>query len=161
MCRRAMAQFVGTTDPVAAERVAKACLLVLPPPEELAQLVALADMAVTRGKDGKDYKWFSYCLMARGMAAYRSGDWAATLDWCGRSRKRGSNIQDMVALNFLLEAMAHHKLGHAQPAGEALSEATRILDQHRNYLPGSGRPVWHDWLICDLIRKEAEALIKN
>jgi eukaryotic-like serine/threonine-protein kinase len=156
--RRALAQFDGTDDPLAAERVAKACLLVPPPPDELPRIVALADTAVTRGKD---HPWFHYFLTARGMAAYRSGDWAGTLDWSGRARKGHPNDLAVFSLDLLLEAMAHHKLGHADAAKNALSEAARRIDRHRADHPDGGDDPWYDWVMCEIILKEAKALIKN
>jgi tetratricopeptide (TPR) repeat protein len=158
LCRKALKQFGGTNDPVAAERVAKTCLLVPPSAEDLPRITALAETAVTRGKDQGAYNWF---LLVRGMAAYRVGDWEATLDWCGRSRKLRPGNQYAVPLNLLLEAMAHQKLGHTEPAREALAKAARLIGNHKAELPGGGKIVEHDWLNSEIIRKEAETLLKN
>jgi serine/threonine protein kinase len=156
--RQAIEQFSGTTDPTTAERVAKACLLTPPPPADLPRIIALADTAVTRGKD---HEWLFYFQMARGMAAYRAGDWAATLDWCGRSRQGRPDWQSVIAQNLLFEAMAHDKLGNTQRAAVAMAEAARLIDDYRAELPGGGKAVSHDWLMCDIIRKEAESVLKN
>jgi Tetratricopeptide repeat len=155
--RRALAQFAGTDDPIAADRVAKACLLAPPPPEDLARIVALADLAVNRGKD---HKYAPYFLMVRGMAAYRAGDWAAALDWCGRSRQRNSDIQEMVALDLLFEAMAHQKLSQIQPARAAFAQAVELMKRYRpKDLDVSGPK--KDWLFCDVVRKEVESLLEE
>jgi eukaryotic-like serine/threonine-protein kinase len=158
ICRQALAQFADTNDPTAAERVAKVCLLAPPPPGDLPRIIALADIAVTRGKDEEGYRYF---LLARGLAAYRAGDWAAALDWCGRSREQRPEIGEVVALNLLIEAMAHHQLGRAEPARAALADAAPLIDGHRDEFPGAGRPVAQEWLICEIVRKEAAALIKH
>src|SRR5262249_36621698 len=99
LCRQALTRFAGTNDPVRAERFAKVCLLVPTPAESLPRAMTLAETAVARGKDHNSYNWF---LMTRGMAAYREGDWAATLDWCGRSRKLRPDNPYAVPLDQLL-----------------------------------------------------------
>jgi hypothetical protein len=51
--------------------------------------------------------------------------------------------------------MAHYRLGHAEEAVKALGMAHTIME--RTYL---GNP-WNDWLVFQLLRREAEALIKT
>ena len=90
-----------------------------------------------------------------------AGDWAGTLDWCALSRKQGGNSLSAEALCLLFEAMAHHQLNHADQAGAAMGEATRIIDE---YLAGAKKDrgtQWKYWLICQITRREAEELFKQ
>jgi hypothetical protein len=61
--------------------------------------------------------------------------------------------------------MAHHRLGHAKEARQWLDKAVETIDMDRkgtsaeaNTNPGM-HP--HDWLVWLLLRREAEALLKN
>ena len=104
---------------------------------------------------GKTHQYASYFRTARGMAAYRAGDWAAALDWNGRGRKGHPNDPGVSSLDLLFEAMAHHRLGHTEDASRALSEAVRRIDKHRAEHP-DGSDLSHGWLISEIVRKEAE-----
>jgi serine/threonine protein kinase/tetratricopeptide (TPR) repeat protein len=156
VCSLALEQFVDTEDTLPADRVAKAGLLTAPLAEQLSQFAQLAEVAAEKGKD---HQWAYYFQMVRGMAAYRTGDWRGTLEWCGRSREIQFAPNDV--LNSLFEAMAHHQLGHADEAREAMDRATKILDDHLPQLKGNWGSDWGDWLNCTIVRREAEALVNN
>ena len=56
--------------------------------------------------------------------------------------------------------MAHHRLGHAEQARDLLAEARGVMEQK---LAKAGEEdlecsIIEDWLICHVIRREAEAL---
>jgi hypothetical protein len=55
--------------------------------------------------------------------------------------------------------MAHHGLGHDEEAGKALADARQTMDTQSPEEEGGG--FWHDWLRCQIILREAEAMIEN
>jgi hypothetical protein len=59
-------------------------------------------------------------------------------------------------------AMISHRFGHTPEARYGLDMAHQIADQKFPKTQG-GRPGegWHDWLIFQIIRREAETLLKN
>ena len=70
-----------------------------------------------------------------------------------------------VPVNWLVLAMAHHRLGHAKEARQWLDKAVDAIDKDRmatsakaNTNPGM-HP--HDWLVWLLLRREAEALVNK
>jgi hypothetical protein len=152
---QALKQFSETDDPLAADRTAKAGLLVARSGEELAQLTRLAQVAVERG----DERWRHYFQMVRGMAAYRSGDMSGTLDWCGRSRVQAKGFGPVEALDLLFEAMAHHHLNQTDQAHSAMTRATKLIDDHHAQVNNDLGGDWCDWLICQIVRREAEQQI--
>jgi len=134
-------RFGKTTDSVVAERTARACLLLPASGEELDQAAALADRAVTLGKDHQYYGWF---MGAKALAEYRLGRFESALDWGQKAGAKGVWVPTHLVL-----AMAHHKLGHAEQARRSLAAAVKT----------------YDWKSVDgiihTLRREAEALLKK
>jgi serine/threonine protein kinase/Flp pilus assembly protein TadD len=156
VCRKALEQFGGTDEPVAADRTAKVGLLVARPADNVKPFARMAEIAVEKGAR---HSWLHYFQLARGMAAYRTGDWAGALDWCGRSRHRAGNILSLVALDLLFEAMAHHRLNQADQARAAMDRATQLINKYLAAAKDDRGDDWHDWLMCEIVRREAESLL--
>jgi hypothetical protein len=68
--------------------------------------------------------------------------------------------------------MAHHRLGHALQTRQALDQATQgmvrkypVIGREKapppKYAWHDWSPDWHDWLRFDLVRDEAEQLVKG
>jgi serine/threonine-protein kinase len=134
-------RFGKTTDPVVAERTARACLLLPASDPEFKQAVALADRAVTLGKK---HGYYPYFMAAKALAEYRRGRFQSALDWGQKAGARGIWVPTHLVL-----AMAHHKLGHAEQARQSLAAAVKT----------------YDWKSVDgiihTLRREAEALLKK
>ena len=128
------------------------------PADELKPFLLLAEVAAEKGAE---HDWRHYFQLARGMAAYRTGDWAGTLDWCGRSRELSGGTASMAAADFLFEAMAHQQMNHADQARAAMGEATRLIDEYLAEAQEDRGDQWSDWLICEIVRREAEELLKQ
>jgi serine/threonine-protein kinase len=132
-------RFGKTTDPVVAERTARACLLLPASGEELEQAAALADRAVTLGKDHLSFGWF---LAAKALAEYRLGRFESALDWGQKAGAKGNWVPTHLVL-----AMAHRQLGHAEEARRSLDEAVKTYD-------------WKDRNGCiHTLRREADNLL--
>ena len=54
--------------------------------------------------------------------------------------------------------MAHHRLGQAEQASQALARA-RALGQRLPKVDGGELDLWAEWLHFHVVRREAEALV--
>jgi hypothetical protein len=115
-------------------------------------------------------------VLAKGLAEYRAGHYAAAVEWLNRFSPRVDGVYyDATAFAGL--AMAKHRLGLAPGADDAhladearagLTRAQAIISKKMPD-PKSGRPwgtAWpysvddfHDWLEAKILVHEAEKLI--
>jgi tetratricopeptide (TPR) repeat protein len=155
-CRGMLHCYGAATNPVIAGRAAKACLLAPAAAGDLALAVRLAERAVTGTQKHALYPHFQ---LARGLAHYRAGEFEAAIARL-RPCLAGQEWNLTVPAQLVL-AMAQHRLGHAEQARDALGRARAIM-AGKQFPPGEQGDliyVWHDWLICQHLRREAEALI--
>src|SRR5205823_1332530 len=86
VCGEMLARFGRTNAPNIAERTVKTCCLAPGGVKDYGPVLPLAELAVTASESHGDYRWF---LLARGMADYRTGNFAGALDWLRRSLSPG------------------------------------------------------------------------
>ena len=158
-CRRMLELFGDTRDQFIAERTGKLCLLLPdavpkdPRPEQL------IDRAIGMQSN---VSWF---LLASAMVRYRAGEFQGALDWVqdAQAQADGDAVYCRVMID-LFRAMNQYQLGEQEAARDSLDEAIGRLnstgpkakDEAVNY--GAN---WHDHLMCEVIRREAEALIRG
>jgi serine/threonine protein kinase/predicted Zn-dependent protease len=157
-CQEMLKRFGETTDPMIAERTAKACLLLPDVFEDLSPVARLTERALA----DKDHGYYPYFVLAGALADYRAGEFSKTvekLDEIVSQRHRTGygfdNLQ--IPANFIL-AMAHHHLGNKDKATQALARAKRSFPSRDSN--GDLGGYWHDWLICQNLRREAEGLLR-
>jgi WD40 repeat protein/Flp pilus assembly protein TadD/tRNA A-37 threonylcarbamoyl transferase component Bud32 len=154
-CREMLARFGRTRDPNEAERTAKTCCLAAGSVSDSGPVLKLAGQAVVGTETNGDYPWF---LLARGLAEYRAGRFAAAIDCVRKSQTPSSDNPYRDGLGHLVLAMAYHRLGRADEARRALVDARAVGEQLPK--PGQGElGNWPDWLRFHIIRREAEALL--
>jgi tetratricopeptide (TPR) repeat protein len=106
-CRRMLNRFGRTTDPIIAERTAKACLLVpLGGPEQEAACDR-ADRAVALAQGHWVVPWAE---ATRGLAAYRRERFADAVVWADRCLARGPGDWNRELPSHLVRAMALSQL---------------------------------------------------
>lgn len=76
-------------------------------------------------------------LNTLGVVLYRAGRYAEAIDALERSLAAGRGQSDGFDLYFL--AMAHHRLGHREPARACFDQAVRWVARQTNLDPGHGR----------------------
>jgi tetratricopeptide (TPR) repeat protein len=159
-CRAMLDRFGKTNDAMLAERTAKACLLIPNSVVDLAPVVRLADQAITGTEEHMYYRYF---LFARALAHYRAGEFASAVEKLEKCLvpERPEINRDGAA--YLVLAMAHHRIGHAAEAAHAIAKARDIIDVKTWPTINSGNlgDSWHDVLIIHILRREAEALLKE
>jgi tetratricopeptide (TPR) repeat protein len=111
------------------------------------QALDWADEAVARSKP----PWYLYTL---GLALDRAGKHAEAIERLEESDAGWSDIYGKTQIRLVL-ALAHHRLGAVRQAQEQLARARALI-------PRSGIAVMAaDWISIQLLRREAEALIRN
>src|SRR5262249_48871897 len=126
VCREMLTRFGKTKDPILAGRTAKTCLLAQDAVTDLAPVLELADRAITGTEMNPMYKWF---LLARGMADYRSGEFAVAVDRLQKCLTSGKEIVYLDGTAELFLAMAQHKLGKTEEARQTLLKVYTLAEQ--------------------------------
>jgi tetratricopeptide (TPR) repeat protein len=154
-CRRMLDRFGLTTDPVIAERTAKACLLLPLDGPEREAACELADRAVALARGHWVEPWAE---ATRGLAAYRREHFADAVAWADRCLARGPGDWNRELPAHLVRAMALSRLARLDEAGTAL---VRAADLYRTKVASQGGRAdgggWHDRVICEVLRHETEA----
>jgi len=156
-CRELLHRFGQTEAAQTAENIAKACALAPDVVVELEQLMKLADMALDGAAAGGTRSWYA---VTKGLVGYRAGRWMPAIEFILQSApNRDGGPRD--ALAFAVLALAHHRLGNLDTARTALADAQRILSTRMPDVE-TGQTFgtyWHNWLQCQLLCREAEALL--
>ena len=156
-CREMLRQF-GDSD----ERptiIVKACLL-LPGTVDAS---GLPINTLARALDeGSAPTWlYKWGFAALAQAAYRAGDAEKAVGWIHKCQEAQgyADAPAVQALVLSLLAMAQHQLGNRDEASEALVQADTLVDEHLRKLASGEFKGWHDWLIAEVLRREATELI--
>ncbi len=159
LCRELLEHSAGTDDPTSAERAAKPCLITARGLAGRKQAFERAELAVKLGSGHSASHWF---LLCRGMSAYRQDQWEDSLAWCDKSLAGNDLYCSSIAHVF--RAMSLHQLGRVDEARRALAQADgdharlkALLKERGVEWLGNG---WHDVLIYEITRKEAEAMLE-
>ena len=152
LCRAMLERFHGTQASEIADRTAKTCMLAPDAVPDLNRVQKLADQVVT----GTNDRWF---LFVKGLAEYRAGRLAEAVTWLNRfgPDAKGTHVD---ASAFAVRAMAQHRLGQKEQARTALHSG-QVIVAEKMPDPAAGRPfegMWQDWLHCQILLREAEAL---
>jgi hypothetical protein len=148
-------RFRQTTDPAIAERTAKACLIVPLDGPEQAAACDLADRAVAMAQGHWVQPWAE---ATRALAAYRREQFADAVAWADHCLSRGPGDWNRELPSHLVRAVALARLGRLE---EARAARARASDLYRTKVANSGGRAagggWHDQVICEVLRREAEA----
>jgi len=139
-----------TTDPARAERAARISLL---SPDSRVDGAALA--ALIKTGHGADSPWKE---LLNALAEYPLGHWDAAADWARKARATpGTRDGSARGTAAAVLAMAKHQQQHPEVAAKPLAGEQKAITAK---WPQGNDKDWHDWLIADLLAKEAEALLK-
>jgi len=154
-CREMLDRFEkpAASDPKMAAAMAKICALAPDAVTDTSRVDRLSDLGVTGTENHQYYRWF---LLSKGLTEYRAGRHTQALEWLQRFRPSvaGTNYDGSC---FATIAMARHRLGQAAEARSAVAAAQALCAQKsQSALNGWA---WRDWLHCEILLREAEALI--
>jgi tetratricopeptide (TPR) repeat protein len=158
VCARMVARFGQARDAYTGHCVARVCSLAPEGVPDFARAVQLAEKAAAGQRN-------AYHVHALALAQYRAGRFDQAVRFCRESLKIHPNWQG-VFCNWLVLAMAHHRLGQTKEAEQWLNKAGQWMDgkglkKGQEYVgPLFGiHPA--DWLEGRVLRREAEGLIKG
>jgi tetratricopeptide (TPR) repeat protein len=147
-------------DPWGAQALAMICLLA---PDAVPDLQVPARLAATAVDAAPDNSWF---LLTLGAARYRAGQFREAIDLFHRAlRGRWPDEEESricgTALIDLFLSLAHHRLGERDEARQRLHDAVQRIDEAAAQAGGRGNrgKEWHVWAACQVVRREAEALL--
>jgi serine/threonine protein kinase/tetratricopeptide (TPR) repeat protein len=143
-------RFGNTTNPVVADRLAKASLLLPGSPEELRQAAALADRALAAGPE---YEWYAYFQLVKALAEYRQGRWDSSAELAKAAATRLPSHSAVTVPAQLLQAMVQYRKGQTTLAQKTLAGAVSAISGNE------ASAVSGDAWICHILRREAETLI--
>jgi formylglycine-generating enzyme required for sulfatase activity len=136
------------------ERTLKACLLLPLTAEETSQCVQLAERALGSG-DARSFH--DHLQLVAALAAHRHGDDAAAADHLQRCRSSDWNLR-IPAL--FLHAMVLDRRHQSAAARITLAKACERMDTTMRSIVVDSN-LWHDMLICRILRREAVALLSH
>jgi WD40 repeat protein/serine/threonine protein kinase/tetratricopeptide (TPR) repeat protein len=160
LSREMLDRFGQTGDPIIADRVARNCLLTPDLADEAQRVMQLADRTIHGTKGHWGYGLF---LQTKGLAEYRAGRYEQAVDWLRKSQPRlpYSDWTETRAVTSFFLAMAYHRLGRADEARAALAQAHKCAEQVFGTLGTTVSRGAQAWLLCQIARREAEALING
>ncbi len=158
-CERIQVQFVATRDPLVAERMAKACLILPGSGVDFQKLDQWVRIAMTA--DTND-SLFQYSQFVSGLAAYRQNDCTRASEILQPLLNHPSGEPYPRIEAWTVLAMANHKLNRIEEARTAL---TNGLDLARTKLPQIEADdlgvLWNDWVVVLALFREARTLIEG
>ena len=154
-CARVFEEFGDTNEPRTAYLVARICALAPDAGPDPAKLVQLAERAVQA-------ETTPYYLHTLGLAQYRAGNFDKAIEQLDKSIAGNWSGN---AANWLVLAMAHHRLGHADEARRWFDKAVQWIDAAdleapKDSVVGLRSLHPHDALACLVLRREAETLLR-
>jgi tetratricopeptide (TPR) repeat protein len=143
---RFLSRFGKSDDPDIAWGLATVCAAAPGAVPDAARTVRLAEKAVAG--ENKAFGPFWHYRATLALALYRAGQNVAAIRQARESI--AASPEGDCGANWLLLAMAHYRLGHAD-------QARRWLAKGLGWRPDASRP-WHERLRFELLRREAQAL---
>ena len=165
--------YEDTADPVAAEQILKACLLLPADPavlHRLAPLDGLLKNSIETATDPNyrnDYR-FAWRFFSMGLYEYRRGNYAEALRLTEQSIDSTALSPPRVVMSHELKALALKKLEKKEESAQELDIARQTIQArlpnglHDITARGShGSGFWNDWTIAYLLLQEAETLTES
>ncbi len=162
-CQAMVEQFRNTTEADVADTVCKTSLL-------LPDVVQLSDLPIDVLRTGaSDPKWEQYrpwFLACCALISYREGEPQAAIEWTEKMR---DFIAQPGALALCVRAMSEFRLDRVDAARKSLQEAEQQIPLQLKTLgtPDGTGPLpaplgiaEHDWLVAEILRREAAELIQ-
>ena len=154
LCARVIGKIGDTKDPRTAYLVARICALAPDAVPDPTKLVEIAERAV----QAEPVPHHHHTL---GLAHYRAGQFDKAIEQLQKSSEGNWRAN---AANWLVLAMAHQRLGHADEARHWFDKAVQWIDNSglespRNSVDPLRSLHPHDSVACMVLRREAETLL--
>jgi eukaryotic-like serine/threonine-protein kinase len=165
LCQKALDRFGNTTDPIAAERTSKDCLILPTSGVDLARVRRLTDVALDAALNQRD---LSYSQLAKALLEYRCRDFARAEDWAAQALKNADPDAKLPLgipgnLEVQIEAviaMARYQLVQTKPAQASLAKAILLAEAKLPRLQDGDLGIGgRDWIMAQVLLREAKQLI--
>ena len=167
-CEEVVARYGGVKAPVENATLLKACLLAPTHEKVLAALrshaEALSATLNVQPRNQPEAYTSAFAALSLAMMSYRSGDFTGTLEWTRKCLGYPDANQAREAAAHALAAMSAQQLGDADQAQMDLAKTRKLFEApfaRDQYFPrGQGQGIWLDWAIAEVLKREAEGLVK-
>jgi len=150
-CQRMIQRAAETKDPYEAYTLARSCAMARKGPVDPARAVQWAKQSVANEHNAWDYH-------VLGLAQYRAGRFDQALQSFTRASNKSWRFWE---LNWFGLALLHHGLGHPDKARQCLDKGIEWMERKCPPSPGRRAELLpQDWLEAQLLRAEAEELLK-
>jgi tetratricopeptide (TPR) repeat protein len=161
LCREMLGRFNREEDPVINERVAKACLLLPLPAGELERAYRLIDEAGIKA-EVENHWGRPWVEATQSLAHYRRRQAKEALALAEHSLTFGTGGGwNRTVVAHVARAMTLRRLGRDEEARQALDSASQTIRQVKGLGGGDYTDNWHDYLIGQLLLREANALLTD
>jgi tetratricopeptide (TPR) repeat protein len=158
-----VARYVGSTNPVTAERVVKMSLLT---PASEGFLATLAPLETTLSNslacvsliDGSQRGPAQWQALSLALAEYRRGNYAGVEKWHDKAVTYNAGNYTCDLIFQVVLGMAHYQTGNTQQARKQLASAGRIIERHFSQ-PSRNDDFWFDWVLARILLREATGLM--
>ena len=160
--RAAIARYIGTTDPVFAERTLKISLLLPADAQLMVELQPFADVAAEATQGEINETMTAWRCISLALMAYRQNEYTQALEWCRRARSYSEHESARVATALVIQSMSRFRSGESETAFGDLNKSKTMIDNRFNNVGlelGNGSSGFvYDWLFARILLREAEAL---
>ena len=158
-----VACYVGSTNPVSAERVIKMSLLT---PASDGFLATLAPLEITLSNslacvsliDGWHRGSAQWQALSLALAEYRRGNYAGVEKWHDKAVTYNADNYTCDLMFQVVLGMAHYQAGNTQQARKQLASAGQIIERHFSQ-PSGNDDFWFDWVLARILLREATGLM--
>jgi serine/threonine protein kinase len=155
-CLEMQERFESSDDTLLSERIAKLWLLTPKCPGDPAIPTRLVDRA-SASEATATKRLYYWVMSTKGIAEYRAGRPAEAVPWLKKAIDAAPpTTLQCKALSGLFLSMALQRQNLQDPARQEYDRAAEILDRHQSQYGGDLGAEWCDWLMCQIIRREAE-----
>jgi hypothetical protein len=157
-CRQSLERFGETTDPFAADRIAKDCLILPGSRTNLDTVSSMVDTAVAQGENSWGLPYFQF---SKGLAEYRQNRFASATNWVGMALTNGEVNSSVGMEAYMVLAMSQNQLGQSAQARASLAKGAEIEQKLPKLESGDLGAGWMDWIVAHALMTEAKALIES
>jgi len=156
LCPKIVDRFRGVTDPSAADKMVKDCLILPDSGADLLSVAAIAETAVTAGKGMNMYRLCEFC---KALAEYRQGHWSEAISLATDAAQESWPYAQGESLAVL--AMSEYRLNQVADARADLARCEQVVQEQMPRFGGILGYDWRDWIIVQALLDEAHDLIKG
>ncbi|MCO6046139.1 serine/threonine-protein kinase [Aeoliella sp. ICT_H6.2] len=160
LCKQMVGQLGEPDDARTAFAMTRTCALSPDNNVPRQQVAKWADMSLNESK-------FAWVLHVKGLAQYRAGQYEEAFGSLKQSINTGSSGDvnalgawgDLNALNWIVQAMCHHKLGNTDRAQECFATATTSIEMLNPPAGEAAAINACDWIEWHVLHREAKQLL--